>query len=344
MNGRLQSVRPRIVERDFDMRIVCRTLAGCLAFYITLNLPAAARSVGAFDPNLWWIDLRTLGPTASWLVLVSAAAVLSAWTVSPACSAARRRATLAVLLLLIATASVNALVYGRLVGAGELTSRAGFPMSLVVAGMLAVICREVAVNRPAARRRPWRSALSAGATAIGCIGLFALGQMWCFGQTDYRRPADAVVVFGARAYADGRCSTALADRVRTACRLYHEQRVDHVIMSGGPGDGPVHETDAMRSLAISLGVPAEAIRCDRAGVNTRATCVNTAAMFDQLGVQSVLAVSHFYHLPRVKMTYQFHGVEVFTVPAEQRYALSQTPYLLAREVAALWYYWSRQVT
>jgi hypothetical protein len=30
---------------------------------------------------------------------------------------------------------------------------------------------------------------------------------------------------------------------------------------------------------------------------------------------TILAVSHFYHLPRIKMTFQRSGAGVFTVPA-----------------------------
>jgi hypothetical protein len=56
----------------------------------------------------------------------------------------------------------------------------------------------------------------------------------------------------------------------------------------------------------------------------------------------VLAVSHFYHLPRIKLSYQRAGFEVYTVPARQKYLLSQMPYNMAREVAAFWAYYVKQ--
>jgi uncharacterized SAM-binding protein YcdF (DUF218 family) len=56
-------------------------------------------------------------------------------------------------------------------------------------------------------------------------------------------------------------------------------------------------------------------------------------------VSRVLAVSHFYHLPRVKLSYQRAGREVYTVPAKETYLLRQMPYNMAREVAALWVYY-----
>jgi uncharacterized SAM-binding protein YcdF (DUF218 family) len=165
--------------------------------------------------------------------------------------------------------------------------------------------------------------------------------MFCFGKTDYRRPADAIVVLGARAYADGRPSDALADRVRTACKLYRDGFARKLIFSGGPGDGAVHETEAMRRMALQLRVKPEDIVLDRDGLNTRATVRNSEAIFSQLHAQRVLVVSHFYHLPRIKLSYQRDGWDVYTVPAKERYLLRQTPYNMLREVAALWVYYLR---
>jgi len=54
-----------------------------------------------------------------------------------------------------------------------------------------------------------------------------------------------------------------------------------------------------------------------------------------------MTVSHFYHLPRVKMTYQRFGLIVYTVPADEAYTLTKMPFLVAREVIALWSYYLR---
>ena len=59
----------------------------------------------------------------------------------------------------------------------------------------------------------------------------------------------------------------------------------------------------------------------------------------------VLAVSHGYHLPRIKMAYarKLTGreTEVFTVPAVETQALRAKGYFMAREVVALWVYYVR---
>ncbi|CAN0541418.1 unnamed protein product, partial [Scytosiphon promiscuus] len=90
----------------------------------------------------------------------------------------------------------------------------------VVLGCAAVFA--LAWSRPPKPRpRPaWRRAVRALGMLLGIglwAALFARGQMTCFGETDYRgdphaRPADGIVVFGARAYANGAPSPALRYR------------------------------------------------------------------------------------------------------------------------------------
>jgi len=74
-------------------------------------------------------------------------------------------------------------------------------------------------------------------------------------------------------------------------------------------------------------------------VNTEETAQYVGTLVRERSLKSVLAVSHAYHLPRVKMTFEHSGVCAYTVPAAERYTLRKMPYLVAREVAALWVYY-----
>ena len=181
-------------------------------------------------------------------------------------------------------------------------------------------------------------------TAVGCFIGFPLLQIHCFGWTDYRREADAAVVFGCHVYADGRLSYALEDRVRSGIDLYQAGLVQYLIMTGGPGDGDVHETEAMRDFADAAGVPRERILIDRNGWNTDRSVSETVPLFHDRHFEKVLAVSHSFHLPRIKLAYARQGWDVFTVPAHQQYRLRNESFLLARETAALWAYYLRPIT
>lgn len=123
-------------------------------------------------------------------------------------------------------------------------------------------------------------------------------------------------MLGAGVYPDGRLSDALTDRMRTAVELYRGGYVKTLVLSGGPGMGEVHETQAMRQYAISHGVPQEYIVIDEEGLSTRRTAESTVALFDSEGAHRILAISHFYHLPRVKLAYQQLGWDIYTIPAK----------------------------
>lgn len=304
-----------------------------------LNILGGLRLPG-FDANYWWIDLRPIPSAPAQVLLTLAAILLVAHALRPRMSNWRWNSTLVITAFLLLISLSNAAGFYVLVGRGAI--RAGCPVafSLVVGiALLIVLAGIVTVKASACTDRRLSAKFVLMTTVAVCLVGFPLGQIFCFGKTDYRRPADAIVVFGARVYPDGRCSDALADRVRTGCRLYLDGLAKWLILSGGPGDGDVHETQAMREMALEAGVPAEAILTDENGVNTQGTVTDTCNMFEDMGISRVLAVSHFYHLPRIKMSYQRRGRQVYTVPARESYTLTKMPLYILREVAALWAYY-----
>jgi vancomycin permeability regulator SanA len=314
-------------------------LALFLGGFTLLNLAGDLVARG-FDANLWWVDLRGLPSWVAAGLLWAAGILLAAFGLRPRMGRARAIITVAAVLPLLAFAVENVIVFYRLASSGAVKFGVPVPLSLLVALALAAILAGAWRCSRAGAPPTRRQALAAAATVAAALVGFPLLQMALFGTTDYRRPADAVVVLGARVYADGTPSLALADRVRTACDLHAAGLVPRIVLSGGPGDGPIHETEAMAVLAANLGVPAEAMVLDPQGLSTGATVWNTTAIFEREGWKRVIAVSHFYHLPRVKMAYGRAGWDVFTVPARETRVLRKLPYLIAREVVALWAYYA----
>ena len=313
---------------------LARGLALFLGGLSLLNLLGHLRSTH-LDANLWWIDLHWLPQSLANFLLVVCSVFLFAFGVLPPKSLWRRFATISGAAALGFIALLNVAQFYFLLARGIVHAGMPIPLSLFTAASLALILVATLRSFPSGRLLP------ALAVCASCIAVFPLFQMLCFGKTDYRRSADVIVVLGARTYADGRPSQALADRVRTACRLYQKGLAGKLIFSGGPGDGAVHETEAMKQMALGLGVKEEDILLDKFGLNTQATVKNTEALFSELHASRILVVSHFYHLPRIKLAYQRDGWEVYTVPAKESYILRQLPYNMAREVAALWVYYLR---
>jgi vancomycin permeability regulator SanA len=321
-----------------------RAVAVFIGGFSLLNLVGELRYPG-FDANHWWIDLRPADPLAARIFLAVVSILLIAYSIRPILARWRRVLTLGLVGVLLFVTVKNVVTFYVLLGRG--TIAAGFPVafSLFVSAALVIVPFGILGGKPKLRgsmRGAMSKAVFVSTLAVCLIG-FTLGQMFCFGKTDYRRKCEAVVVFGARVYADGRLSHALYDRMRTGCQLYLNGLAERLILSGGPGDGDIHETEAMKRMALESGVPDEAIMLDKEGVNTQATVKNTCEMFERLGLKRVLVVSHFYHLPRIKMTYQRERWEVYTVPAKESYVLTEMPKYILREMAALWVYYLRPI-
>ena len=319
-------------------KVLARGLALFLGGFALLNILGSLRTAH-FDANLWWIDLRAFPPVLVTPFLLVSSACLIGFAVWPPRSVWRQLLTAGCAGTLSAVAVANTAQFYALALRGAVSPGVPIPLSLFVSAALGIVV--VAGWRKPAPGQRTQGLVPAVVVAVVCGVCFPVAQMLLFGKTDYRRPADAAVVLGARVYADGRLSDALADRVRTGCELYRNGLVRRLIFSGGPGDGAVHEAEAMKQMAVRLGVKAEDIWLDRKGLNTQATVRNTESLLQQWHASRILVVSHGYHLPRVKLTFQRDGWDVFTVPAKESYFLRQMPYNMAREVAALWVYYLR---
>ncbi len=326
--------------KDQELRdALARGLAGFLGALALLAVVASMVG-GTGHLELAWLDIRSLpeGLATGLLLVAGCLWVLSAML--PRMGQVRRTSTVGVTLLMAAIALVNAANVGWIWATGNV--RTGFPVPLSLLLGLGLLWMTGRIWR--AGTADYRASLPVVIACMMCFAfLWPLLQILTLGRSDYRRPADVAVVLGARVHADGRLSEAVGDRVRKAVELYREGWVGGLIMSGGPGDGAIHETEAMRDAAIRAGVPAAAIRLDREGLNTRATAANTVRMVGQGGGR-LLAVSEFYHLPRIRLAYAVEGCEVCTVPARPRHAARWLPLAsLIREVPAYWLYYFRSV-
>ena len=326
-------------------RVICnavpRGIALFLGLFTLLNVVGELRAP-RFDANLWWINLP-----GDWclveqtLLLWSAACLL--WF------ATRRRfvwsekiGLFLTIGVLLAASIWNAIGFFRLLSEGNIHSHCLIPFSAIVAICLSIVLFEV--WRATAEGRVVTTVLyrlTVATTCLMCGLLFPVAQMVCFGMTDYRRNADVIVVFGAKVHEDGQLSSILEERVRTGCELYHQGLAPQILFSGGPGVGDIHETEGMRRRALELGVPATAISVDLNGVDTASTAINTLRIGQSRKWNRIIAVSQFFHLPRIKLAFHRHGSEVYTVPAKRLYYFRYLPYFMLREVAAWWLYYIR---
>lgn len=144
-------------------------------------------------------------------------------------------------------------------------------------------------------------------------------------------PYPVGIVFGAGLRRDGRPSPILADRVRTAVDLYRSGKIHRLLLSGSVSAG-YDEPQAMRQLALELGVPDEDLLLDRGGSRTFETCRRAKVEF---GIQRAILVSQRFHLPRALAICHGLQVEAVGVAADRRtYYGSAQRYWQLREIPA----------
>ena len=162
------------------------------------------------------------------------------------------------------------------------------------------------------------------------------------GPSEDRSNWDAIVVLGARVYQDGRPSLVLTDRVRTGSQsLLAAPKQAQLLLSGGSGGGLLSEPQAMQNLALTFGVERDRLILDPAGHNTWATAQNTRRLAQEFDWQHIAAVSHAYHLPRLRQACADAGLDVECIAAVEARRLDRRSYFVLREVPAWWVYWLR---
>jgi vancomycin permeability regulator SanA len=294
------------------------------------------------DSSLWLLDLHDVQPSVRMAGLVIASVLLIAWGVAPRAGRLRRMATSVACGLFALLALRDAIGFASAVAGGGVAPFVPLPLSALIALVFAVLTASVALGWVRSLGSAWGDRIVLGSAVIAWAVVFPLAQMLFFGTTDYRRPADAAVVFGARVYANGQPSELLANRIRTGVELYQAGLVPMLVMSGGDGADGVNEAVAMREVAIAAGVPANAVVADGSGVNTEATVADVTRLVANGSVPlphgTLMTVSQAYHLPRVQLAFAAAGIDVLTVPAHDPKFIVEMPILIGREVLAFWAY------
>lgn len=145
------------------------------------------------------------------------------------------------------------------------------------------------------------------------------------------------IVFGAGVYQEAeRPSQVLRDRIEMAAELVENGISESVILSGD-GSANSIEVDVMERYAVEVGIPAELLTRDNAGIRTYETC---ARAFTEFGVTQAILVTQKFHLTRALYLCESLGVQAVGVSADQtRYSLLSYMIWVLRESLATTYAW-----
>ena len=132
---------------------------------------------------------------------------------------------------------------------------------------------------------------------------------------------DCILVLGCLVRSDGTPSDMLTDRLLTGIDLYFSGGGTKLLMSGDHGQEEYDEVNAMRSFALSLGVPSEDIFMDHAGFSTYESIYRAKEIF---GAEKIVVVTQNYHLTRALYIAKSLGIEAFGVESDIRNYRGQT--------------------
>ncbi len=97
------------------------------------------------------------------------------------------------------------------------------------------------------------------------------------------------------------------NRMAAAAEVYHAGKVEYLLVSGDNRTHYYNEPREMRSALIQLGVPANVIYQDHAGLRTLDSVVRAKKIFGQ---DSITVISQRFHNQRAVYIARHHGIEV----------------------------------
>ena len=167
--------------------------------------------------------------------------------------------------------------------------------------------------------------------------------------------ADAIVVFAGGVGESGKAGQGYEERVDYAVKLYRQGYAAHLIFSSGT-QFVFNEAEVMKSLAVSLGVPGDAIISEEKAANTYQNVKFTKEILDKRSWKKVLLISSPYHMGRVSLVVKkiapqitfiytpsessFYGYDAKTEKIISRGAsLKQIKGIIHEYMGILYYWW-----
>jgi len=144
-------------------------------------------------------------------------------------------------------------------------------------------------------------------------------------ESEKLKDVDCIIVLGCYVKEDGTPGNILADRLKTAVKLYKNGVAPKIIMSGDHSSDQYNEVASMKNFAVNAGVPSEDVFMDHAGFSTYETMYRAKEVFK---AKKVVIVTQEYHLYRSVYIAEKLGMEAYGVASD--FKLQENREILAR--------------
>jgi uncharacterized SAM-binding protein YcdF (DUF218 family) len=177
------------------------------------------------------------------------------------------------------------------------------------------------------------------------------------GSSDEARPADAIVILGARVETDGQPGPDLRVRTLHAVSLYRQGLAPYLVCTGGYKGDRLSAAAVACKLAVSEGVPQERVLLAEGSMTTGEDAASTQELAADHGWRTAILVSHPLHLERARILFEEQGITVYPSPTSTDLTaipLGTRAWLTLREaVGIIWiglekvgvpYNWTKQLS
>ena len=130
---------------------------------------------------------------------------------------------------------------------------------------------------------------------------------------------------------EGRPSAILKNRLDSALRLYRENKIQRVLLSGDNTKQKYREVDVMKNYLLDHQVSVSSILTDDHGRNTLSSIVNSKSI---VGKDGLTVITQKFHLSRALFLARQMGLSVHGYPAKGFSSKPRQLYHLGREFLA----------
>lgn len=160
------------------------------------------------------------------------------------------------------------------------------------------------------------------------------------GLSDRIATVNLGVVLGNKVELSGEPSLRLKARLDKALELYEEGYLENILVSGGVGVEGFDEALVMKDYLVNKGVPEEHVFVDSHGNNTYLTAKHTKALMEEMGYDTVMIISQYYHITRTKLAFSKFGMKG-AYSAHGDFFEWRDGYSILREFVGYYVYWIR---
>jgi len=159
---------------------------------------------------------------------------------------------------------------------------------------------------------------------------------------DNKVHSDVILVPGAKAYRGKRYNLCMLARVEHAVALYKARYAKKLLFSGGiDKEDNANEAETMKSIAISLGVPANDILLETSSTSTWENLLFSKKILQAQGLHTVIIVTEPFHAPRTLLVAKKLGINASSSPAVKSRCWLRRGYFsrffLKEPLAIIWY-------